>query len=87
MVSFRGYEPSELYNALDTIVALEESSADASFFQMKICFTFGRIFLYKRKFILKRVRKWLIHHYAAHFLRTKKKFIIDLFFRAHKRHI
>ena len=64
------YDPSELYNALDTIVALEESSADASFFQAKICFTFGRIFLYKRKFILKRVRKWLIHHYAAYFLRT-----------------
>ena len=64
------YDPSELYNALDTIVALEESSADASFFQAKICFTFGRIFLYKRKFILKRVRKWLIHHYAAYVLRT-----------------
>ena len=34
-----------------TIVALEESSAeDASFFQVEICFTFGRIFVYKRKF-------------------------------------
>ena len=74
------YEPSELYNALDTIVALVESSADASFFQAKICFTFGWIFLYKRKFIL-RVRKWLIHHYAAYFLRTKKKFIIDFITR------
>ena len=40
-------------NALDTIVALEESSPDGSFFQAKICFTFGRIFLYKRKSILK----------------------------------
>ena len=44
-------------NALDTIVALEESSPDGSFFQAKICFTFGRIFLYKRKSILKGVRK------------------------------
>ena len=40
------YEPSELYNAQDTIVALEESSVeDASFFQAEICFTFGRIFV------------------------------------------
>jgi len=70
------YEPSELYNALDTIVALEESSADASFFQAKICYTFGRIFLYKRKFMLQRVRKWLIHHYAAYFLRTKKNSLL-----------
>ena len=72
------YEPSELYNALDTIVALVESSADASFFQAKICFTFGWIFLYKRKFILQRVRKWLIHHYAAYFLRTKKNSFLTL---------
>ena len=37
------YEPSELYNALDTIVALEESiTKDASFFQAKICFIFSR---------------------------------------------
>ena len=65
------YEPSELFNALDTIVALEESSAeDASFFQAEICFTFGRIFVYKRKFISRRVEKWLIHH-AACFLRAK----------------
>ena len=66
-----------------TIVALEESSAeDASFFQAEICFTFGRIFVYKRKFFFLRVRKWLIH-YAACFIRAKTFFIIDLFFRAH----
>ena len=46
------YEPSELYNALDTIVALQESIADASFFQEEICFIFSRIFVYKGTFIL-----------------------------------
>ena len=56
------YEYSELYNALDTIVALEESSAeDAIFFQAEICFIFGRIFVYKETIILRRVRKSLIH--------------------------
>ena len=66
------YEPSELYNALDTIVTLEESIAkDASFFQAEICFIFSRIFVYKGTFILRRVRKSLIH-YAAWFLRKKK---------------
>ena len=35
------YEPFELYDDLDTIVALQESSAeDASFFHAEICFTF-----------------------------------------------
>ena len=42
------YEPSKLYNPSDTFVALEESSADAGFFQAEICRTFGRIFVYKR---------------------------------------
>ena len=47
------YEPSELYNALDTIVALQESIAeDACFFQEEICFIFSRIFVYKGTFIL-----------------------------------
>ena len=47
------YEHSELYNALDTIVASEESSAeDANFFQAEICFIFSRIFVYKETFIL-----------------------------------
>ena len=47
------YEPSELYNALDTIVALQESVAeDASFFQEEICFIFSKIFVYKGTFIL-----------------------------------
>ena len=66
------YEHSELYNTLDTIVALEESSAeDGSFFQAEICFIFGRIFVYKEKFILRQVRKSLIH-YAAWFLLKKR---------------
>ena len=66
------YEPSELYNALDSIIAVEESSAEnASFFQAEICFTFDRIFVYKGKFILRQVRKWFIY-YAACFLHTKK---------------
>ena len=44
-----------------TIVALEESSAeDASFFQAEICFTFGRIFVYKRKFFYEWGNGWFI---------------------------
>ena len=66
------YEHSELYNALDSIIAVEESGAEnASFFQAEICFTFDLIFVYKGKFILRRVRKWFIY-YAACFLHTKK---------------
>ena len=62
------YEHSELYNAWDKIVALEESSAEgASFFQSEICFIFSRIFVYKRTFIVRQVRKSLIHN-AARFL-------------------
>ena len=81
------YEPSELYNALDTIVALEESIAkDASFFQAEICFIFSRIFVYKGTFVVRRVRRSLIH-YAAWFLRKKKQILHHWFFIFYSEHI